>query len=252
MSIDGPLDETRIAEFDERGFLVIPDVFSEEELGDMARAFDGLLRRAASITETTMVEGAQFVVSGDTVRRVVWCGGCEPVLSEYGKDRRLTSMAAQLLESPKLEQLINQAHFKEPGDGVAFPWHQDSQHRRYGTELWRDIGPRGSFVETATTIDPMTADNGPLRFIPGSHRRGHIDVDPDTKELPRDSYDSADAVTVTAEPGSVIVFGPYTIHSSQPNQSEITRRLFLNGFALPGANSRDYPGEGAGRTVQVY
>lgn len=249
MSADVPLTPEQLQEYDEQGFLVVPDVFAPWEVEEMARAFDSLAAKAATISQTTLIEGTQFVVTGDVIHRVVWCAASEPVLSRYGKDRRLVSMAAQILESPSLEQLINQGHFKYPGDEVAFDWHQDSRHRRYGTDLWDDIGLRGSFVETATAIDPMTGQNGPLRFIPGSHKLGHIPPDPETGELPPRVIDESRAVTITMDPGSVALFGPFTLHASSANQSTMTRRVFLNGFATPGANSRVYPGEGAGRVV---
>jgi len=51
--------------------------------------------------------------------------------------------------------------------------------------------------------------------------------------------------------GDAIFFGPFTIHRSLPNRSAHRRRTFINGFAFPGANSRVYPGDGAGRTVGV-
>ncbi len=249
MSFDGPLTDEQIREFDEQGFVVVPDVFSSHDVGEMEGAFRGLSRRAQAITDTQMVEGSQYVVTDDVIHRVVWCGASEPILLKYGADRRLVSMAKQLLECETVQQLINQAHFKHPGDGVVFEWHQDSRHRRYGTELWSDVGVRGSFVETATAIDPMTESNGPLRFIPNSHRAGHIAVDSETGELPGDSFDASTAETVIMSPGSVALFGPYTIHSSGPNQSAIARRLFLNGYAHPEANGRDYPGQGSGRML---
>jgi hypothetical protein len=59
-----------------------------------------------------------------------------------------------------MDQIINQAHFKMPGDGVAFEWHQDSQNRRYGTELWTDGGaPHGAYIQTLTAVDEVTAYN---------------------------------------------------------------------------------------------
>ncbi|MBA2663328.1 MAG: phytanoyl-CoA dioxygenase family protein [Bradymonadaceae bacterium] len=249
MPIAGPLTSSQIAQFDEVGFLVVTDVFSAHELDAMRQAFERLVVRAAEVEEPAMVAGSQFVVSGKRIDRIVWCGACEPVLSRFGQDPRLVAMASQLLKSEAMDQLINQAHFKFPGDGVAFHWHQDSRHRRYGTELWSDVNGRGSFIETATALDAMTLQNGPLQFIPCSHKRGHIAPDPKTGELPSDAYDLAEAVTVTLEPGSVVLFGPYVIHASPPNCGSSMRRLFLNGFAYPGANKRVYPGEGAGRRV---
>ena len=241
-------------EFFERGYTVVPEVFSEDEVATMRAAFERLEATARRLFETGMHEGSQFVIDpGDRpdatqIHRVVWCGGAEPDLSELGRDPRLVCMAAELLESQFVEQIINQAHFKFPGDDVTFEWHQDSKHRRYGTDLWDDVLGWGSFVETATAVDPMTEHNGPLRFIPGSNKLGHVPLDEDG-ELPEEVYDPADAVTLTLDPGDVALFGPFVIHGSGPNESDHPRRLFLNGFAHPEANERDYPGVDAGRRV---
>jgi ectoine hydroxylase-related dioxygenase (phytanoyl-CoA dioxygenase family) len=183
------------------------------------------------------------------IHRIVWCGAAETVLSRFGMDPRLLAMAAQILGSTEMNQLINQAHFKQPGDGIEFPWHQDSTHRRYGQQGWRDVNGRGSYVQTVTAIDPIGADNGPLRLLPGSCKLGHVASAQDGR-LPA-GLDPRDAIPATMTAGSVLLFGPYTYHSSPPNQSDRPRRIFINGFASPGANSRVYPGEGAGRLVRA-
>ena len=256
MDKQGPLTAEHVRSFRDRGFVVVENVFDADEVDQMRQAFDGLAATARTLEQTTMHEGSQFVVESDAdapdgvrIHRVVWCGAAQPALSAFGRDARLVGIAAQLMGTGRVEQLINQAHFKFPGDRVDFSWHQDSVHRRYGTELWTDVTGRGSFVETATAIDPMTQANGPLQFIPASHRQGHIEPDPDTGELPADSFDAGRAVSVHAQPGDVVVFGPYVIHGSRPNNGSTPRRLFLNGYAYPGANRRVYPGEGAGRTL---
>src|SRR5262249_12844568 len=104
----------------------------------MRAAFERLERTACGLRETAMVRGSQFVGEGMVngggrarIHRVVWCGAAEPLLSEFGRAPRLVRVAARLLGSNTMSQLINQAHFKFPGDGVEFPWHQDSTHRRY-------------------------------------------------------------------------------------------------------------------------
>jgi ectoine hydroxylase-related dioxygenase (phytanoyl-CoA dioxygenase family) len=256
-SSPSPLNQQQLHRFAEQGFLVLRKVFGPDEIDEMRRAFERLAERARSleVDGTEMWEGSQFVVSprddGEPqIHRIVWCGGAESTLLDYGTDPRLVEPAAQLLDTRAVEQLINQAHFKYPGDEITFEWHQDSKHRRYGTDQWRDLDGRGSFIETATAIDPMTPDNGPLRFIPGSHEQGHVPVD-DEGCLPDDAYDPDEAVDATMEPGDVVLFGPFVVHGSGPNQSNHPRRLFLNGFATPGANSRDYPGAQAGRRLEV-
>jgi ectoine hydroxylase-related dioxygenase (phytanoyl-CoA dioxygenase family) len=250
-----PLTSDEIDTFYSRGFFVREDVFAATELDAMRGAFDRLERIASRFVEPTLHRGTQFVVhrdartpGGTRIDRVVWCGAAEPVLLAFGGDARLVAIAAELLGSAQMSQLVNQAHFKLPGDGVAFPWHQDSTHRRHGTPEWRDLNGRGSYVQTIVALDDVSPDNGPIEFLPGSCRRGHLGLPP-TGEIPAD-LDASAAVTATMRAGSVLVFGPYTVHRSLPNRSSVPRRVFINGYAYPGANARVYPGEGAGRLLR--
>ncbi len=252
------LGREQVEAFFERGFVVQPDVFSALEIEEIRHAFERLEKAARLLRETGMHRGSQFVlettrdengVEQVRIQRIVWCGAAEPVLSEYGKDPRLLQMAASLLGSNEMNQLINQAHFKLPGDGVEFPWHQDSTHRRYGQGEWNDANGRGSYVQTVIAVDDVTEENGPLLFIPGSAQLGHVDLPPEGT-LPQ-GIDPGTAVAATMRTGSVLLFGPYVIHASRPNRSTRPRRTLINGFAYPGANSRVYPGEGAGRLVRA-
>lgn len=252
------LTPSQIEAFFEEGFLIIEAVFRAEEIEAMRQAFDRLYAVAQTLAETTYVRGSQFVVERQRpdhpagpvkIHRICWCGAAEPLLLDVGADPRLLVPASQLLGSPTMEHLINQAHFKLPEDGVSFPWHQDSVHRRYGTELWNDRNGRGSYVQTAIALDAVTQDNGPLLFLPGSGKLGHLDsLAKGEGPLP---FDPSKAVPACASPGGVLFFGPYTIHGSAPNRSAFSRRIFLNGYAYPGANKRVYPGEGAGRTLSI-
>jgi ectoine hydroxylase-related dioxygenase (phytanoyl-CoA dioxygenase family) len=154
-------------------------------------------------------------------------------------------LASEALGSPRLTQLIQQAHFKLPADGVAFNWHQDASNRRYGSDLWTDINGRSSFVQIALAVDAMGPGNGGLEVVPGSHRAGFV-AHPLTGELPAGSFDRASAEVPELEPGDALVFGGFLIHGSGPNLGTASRRLFLQGYALPGANRRVYPGCGMG------
>jgi len=257
------LTTAQLREFFDVGFLIQPDVFTTDEVASMRAAFERLEATAYELRETQIHRGSQFVLqplmdggSGsprDRVRinRIVWCGAAEPVLSEFGRDHRLLEMVRGALGSDEMHQLINQAHFKFPGDGVEFPWHQDSSHRRYGQGEWTDVNGSGSFVQTVTAIDDLTPDNGTLQLIPGSSQLGHVErAARQPGWLPTDRIDPDTAVAVTMSAGSVLLMGPYTFHRSLPNRGQRPRRVFINGFAYPGANSRVYPGEGAGRPVR--
>ncbi len=241
------LSKYQIEEFYEAGYVVLPGVFREAEMREIGEAFDRLRDIATKLTAPQMINGSYFVVNEHRINRIVWCGAAEPVLLKYGADSRLTFPSGQLLGSDAMDQLICQAHFKLPDDGVGFGWHQDSDHRRYGTDVWTDVNGRGSFVQTLMAVDVMNEENGPLMVVPGSGREGHQYLKQCTSPL--DGLFDGRARPVLMEQGSVLLLGPYTVHGSKPNRSRQARRVFINGYASPGANRRVYPGEGAGRRV---
>ena len=60
-------------------------------------------------------------------------------------------------------------------DGDVWQWHQD-----YGTWKNDDLMPEPRAMNVAIFLDDVNEFNGPLMFIPGSHRQGVIDAKHDT------------------------------------------------------------------------
>ena len=252
-------DETR--DYFDVGWIVRRALFSADEVARMRGCFDELEKIAGELTETGLHRGAHFVLGekngAQVIQRVVWAGGCQRYLLDIGGDARLTAPCAQLLKSDEMDHLLNQAHFKRPNDGVRFDWHQDIQHRDKGNGTWTDVNGRGSFVQTLIVLDAMTPDSGPMLFVPGSSKWGRV------KFRERDriggcratkgplQFRNEKAVTIAAQPGDTLFFGPYTVHASFENRSDRYRRVLINGYASPGANRREYPGDGAGRRLAV-
>ena len=251
-------------EFYDQGWTIVPGLFSIDEMQVARRAFERLYGKAQQLRTTQEHDGAFFVLdapaTGDViVKRVVWAGGAEADLLDLSADPRLVDPALQLLGSEHCEQLLCQAHFKMPGDGVSFDWHQDVQHRDKGPGTWNDLNGKGSYVQTIMLVDDMTEQNGPLKFIPKSAVRGEghvrLSADPYDYSTPMNAsaapaiFDESQAITVTGSAGSVLFFGPYAIHGSTSNESNTPRRVLINGYAYPGANGRVYPGRGSCRTL---
>ncbi len=256
------LPKNKIDEFYEVGFIIIENVFTINEISNIIQALNRLESTALLLDQgMIMHNGSQFVIDkhsdGSTIqtkiKRVVWCGSAEPKLLKMGQDSRLMQMAGQIMGCNQANHIINQVHFKLPGDNVFFPFHQDSRHRGYGTNSWKDINGKGSYVQMVMAIDEVTLDNGPMLFVPHSCRNGHLDLPYDEEDETISQYFNAeDAVPALMNPGSVALFGPYTIHGSKPNKSYKPRRVFINGFAYPGANFRDYPGKGSGELIDIH
>ncbi|HKH46674.1 MAG TPA: phytanoyl-CoA dioxygenase family protein [Thermoanaerobaculia bacterium] len=257
------LSPADVRRFYDEGFLILEGLFSRDEVAAMAEATERLravgreLAAALPATDPTEGErkiehaGSQFVFGGSNgstrLLRVVWAGGCEPAFLDCARDVRLTSIVGQLFGASSAVHLLNQLHAKYPHDGLEFEPHQDSEHRRYGTPEWRDVDGRGSYIQTVVAIDDSTPENGPLVFYPRSGRRGHLD--PATV---RRRYRTRPGVPALLKAGSAAFFGPYVVHRSAENQGAAPRRIAINGFALPGANSRPYFGSGTGLPIDLF
>jgi ectoine hydroxylase-related dioxygenase (phytanoyl-CoA dioxygenase family) len=234
--------------FEEGGFFVLRGLFDDAEVRGAREALERLYAEAQTLRTTGDHDGAFFVLSAQedgpvVVQRVVWAGGAEPVLLRLSEDARLVTPALELLGTSQCQQLLCQAHYKMPNDGVAFDWHQDIQHRDKGNDTWRDVNGRGSFVQTILLVDDVTEENGPLEFLPMDavvlDARGRLER----------VVDASRAVPVTGRAGDVLFFGPWAVHGSTPNTSPLPRRVLIDGYAAPGANGRFYPGRGACRTL---
>ncbi|MBW8876560.1 MAG: phytanoyl-CoA dioxygenase family protein [Acidobacteria bacterium] len=260
------LSPADLRRFHDDGYLILEDLFSREEVAEMAAAAERLravgreIAAALPASEDEASErkvehaGSQFVFGGAggsngscRLLRVVWAGGCEPAFLDCGRDARLTAVVGQLLGSSTAVQLLNQLHAKYPNDGLEFEPHQDSEHRRYGTPEWHDVNGRGSYVQTVVAIDDSTPENGPLVFYPRSGRRGHLDP-----TSVRRRYRDRPGVPALLAAGSAAFFGPYVVHRSAENRGAAPRRIAINGFALPGANSRPYFGAGTGVPIELF
>ena len=229
MRNDQVLSDSDVKDFFETGWVVREKLFSADEVDRMRRCFDALETRASGLAETGYADGSWFVLGArdgeQVIKRVVWAGAAEPYLLQIGADPRLTKPSAQLLGSHEMDQLLCQAHFKRPHDGVIFGWHQDIQHRDKGNGSWRDANGSGSYVQTLIVIDEMTTDSGPLKFMPGSSQWGRVDFgahdydDPGYPAKRPPQFHEDEAVTILGKPGDTLFFGPFTAHASFENRS---------------------------------
>ncbi|MCX5743319.1 MAG: phytanoyl-CoA dioxygenase family protein [Proteobacteria bacterium] len=240
-------DELRA--FHANGYFVKRGLLREDEVDAARAALERLYAVAQTLRATGDHDGAFFALSvlpngSVAVQRVVWAGGAEPVLLALSADPRLVEPALELLGTSRCEQLLCQAHYKMPNDGVAFDWHQDIQHRDKGAGTWQDVTGRGSFVQSILLVDDMTEENGPLTFLPAEA----VTLDAAGRLVPG-AVDATRGVPVVGRAGDVLFFGPYAVHGSMPNQSSRPRRVLINGYAAPGANQRYYPGRGACRVL---
>jgi ectoine hydroxylase-related dioxygenase (phytanoyl-CoA dioxygenase family) len=230
-------DDAWIEEYWEQGFAFVRGVFPKHEIAELSRCFDEILALGQGLTETAKQGLAEFRVvpinGKPTLKFAKWASAAHEGLNRFRTTPRLLSLVQSVL-GPDLRQITNQMHYKNPGDGVSFQMHQDCTFRKPDA-AYRDL--YGSFLQTAIAVDPSTAENGCLQVVPGSHK--------DRKALLSGGYEGweangdnqkvlerfAPAVDALMDPGDVLFWNPFTIHGSQPNRSNRSRRVYINGFA---------------------
>jgi ectoine hydroxylase len=119
-------------------------------------------------------------------------------------------------------------------EGDVWQWHQD-----YGTWLNDDLMPTERAMNVAIFLDDVTEFNGPLMFIPGSHKKGVLEAQHDTRttsyplwtvddELIRQLVERAGGkhggiVSPKGPAGSMILFHSCLVHASGSNLSPWNR-----------------------------
>jgi len=254
------LSQSQLDEYNSEGLLIIHGFFTKEEVNQVSQCADRLQKEVEVLSlkqnGKVMHKGTQFVIDRNNnkiqIHRIVWAGAAEPKLLKLARQPKLLEPVAQILESDHADQLINQLHYKLPNDGVKFGWHQDVKNRRTFDPNWEDLNHKGSFVQTIIAIDPNTAENGCMYYVPRSHVRGDLFLDKvtDPEELNRIG-ELDKAVPLVLNPGDIVFMHPYLVHGSEPNESTNPRRIFINGFSYPGSNKQPYPGDGSAQQISL-
>lgn len=227
-----------VARFRRDGYVILRGLFSPDEIAAIGAAMDQVHAEGVAHGRSFR-HGNLFynVAPGDPplVRMAQWMSYHQPVLNGVRLDPRM-AQALEPLIGRDLKQIINQLHWKTPGAKGDFAWHQDSRFR-LPVHAYRNLGL--SYVQTGLAIDPHTPQSGCMKFIPGSHLRGDIDLDTSVEVLGTSMNDSVliaaglspdDVIEVELAPGDLAMWSPYLVHGSGANQSDHQRRLYINGY----------------------
>ena len=215
------LSDAEQKQFDEEGYLFFPGRFSPEE----AR----LLKQAADDVYAMDREEVWREKSG--VARTAFAAHTynEP-FRRLGSHPRLVDPVSQVLEGDVYMHQFK-VNAKAAFDGDVWQWHQD-----YGTWKRDDEMPEPRAMNIAVFLDDVTAANGPLLFIPGSHKQGVVEAGHDlsTTSYPLWTLDNAlvkqladrgGCVAPTGPAGSMLMFSSLLVHASPANISPFDRTI---------------------------
>ncbi|MFO0427965.1 MAG: phytanoyl-CoA dioxygenase family protein [Planctomyces sp.] len=214
------LTQEMIGLFQKDGYIVVPDLLSEEENG-LLRAVAALDHaQAASRTSRADGEGGavELVVSNELPQ--------DSICSMIVQSRPLVEAMETLLQD-EVYHYHNKMILKEPLIGGAWTWHQD-----YG--YWYNNGCLFPHMASCMfAVDHATRENGCLQVIQGSHHMGRVDHirrgDQTGADLERveEALRKLPLVYVEMPPGSAVIFHGNTLHRSDQNRSTKPRWAFI-------------------------
>jgi ectoine hydroxylase-related dioxygenase (phytanoyl-CoA dioxygenase family) len=111
--------------------------------------------------------------------------------------------------------------YTEAGAVTAARWHRDSP-------LWPLRGDQ--LTSVWFSLEPVDAETGAMRFVPGSHLDGDAAVTAmPTGDLGPDG-DESRVLVVPTEPGDAVIFHPRIRHTAYGSASDRPRRSFTIRF----------------------
>lgn len=253
------LTPDQIARFQRDGFLVLPDVFSAQELAGFHDEADFLIELLVNASDFHQRRSGRLDLivqpdDGAMVRKIQPINDLALGLARLSRDARLLGPLRELMgDEPQLmEEKLNAKQAVGDLPGICHPRHDRADDRFPIHNDWAYYAHNGypqTVISTAVALDACTADNGPLRIWPGSHtvHREH-DVIPDLGLQVRPDlidHDGGEDLLMTA--GSVVFFHSLLVHNSRPNCSGEPRRLMIYSHVPKGAGMPPDARNGGGR-----
>ena len=214
------LTQPQIEQFEREGYLFFPSLFSQQEIRGLADEVPGLYaqRRPENVREKT----------GDVVRTNFAAHLYSAPFARLARHPRMVRPIEQIF-GEKLYMHQFKINGKAAFDGDVWQWHQD-----YGTWKRDDEMPEARAMNVAIFLDEVNEFNGPLMFIPGSHKLGVLDAghDTSTTSYPLWTLDHATIARLVAHggivapkgpAGSMILFHGCLVHASTSNLSPWNR-----------------------------
>jgi ectoine hydroxylase len=225
-----PLTAEQADRFERDGFIVLEDLFSEEEMKALIAESEAL--RSG---ERKLEEGSVVTESGsDEVRTVFKLPEQSPPFERLARDRRLAGIVSFLLgEHVYIHQ--SRLNYKPGFTGKEFYWHSDF-------ETWHaeDGMPRMRAISASLLLSDNSALNGALMLMPSSHKRfiacaGETPDDNHKSSLKKQEVGvpSHEALTklasehgisaATGKAGTLLLFDCNTMHGSNGNITPFPR-----------------------------
>ena len=217
------LTDAQVTTYRERGYLVLPNFLTPDELDFEERA------RAVTASNDVYDLDPAHSPQSPRVRRIKSPNRQHEVYHALVSHPRVMSVLSSLI-TPDIRLYGTKLNLKQARHGDAIEWHQDWAYYPHTNDDVLNVG----FL-----LDDVTEDNGPLLVVPGSNRGPVYDHHSNgvftgaVEPRPELRLETAEALTGPA--GSITIHHVRALHASGPNRSPSPRRLLLHIYAAADA-----------------
>jgi hypothetical protein len=199
--------------FRARGFLTLRGLLERDEVAELARRFDEVVKRATGRSPDGAFRSGE---KSEPLVTVVSPEALEPALSGSRLVREARRVMSVLFDVPEDRLLCGWRCFLKPSGADATPWHQDAAYRpppyRGGT-VW-------------LPLDPATPESGCLEFLPASHQGPVLDHTLHGHHYVAEPRNVDTAVACPLSVGDASVHNCLTLHRAGSNRTARPRRAF--------------------------
>jgi ectoine hydroxylase-related dioxygenase (phytanoyl-CoA dioxygenase family) len=216
VNVSNPLaTDDEVAHYRRKGYAILRGLLHEPELVRLRRVFDDLGGSRPNVVN----KFARRLV----VTRNLWQTdpGIETIVM------RIAPVAARLMGASQVRLIDDVALVKPPKHEGGDPtvWHQDAPNFPFD---------RRGFLTVWIAVDDVPLDQGPLTFLPGSHRIGLLgaidgggeEIHLDSLLQPDDREHVGEPVATALDAGDASVHSGYLLHSAGPNLTSRPRRAW--------------------------
>lgn len=215
--------------FEEKGYLVIPNLISNEQLIELRKMTDQVLDGTFTPEQGGLngdfhmqlepaLKDNPDVPRREKIRVVFHLCHTHSYFWKHATRPEILDVVKALLGS-SIKLYTDQMFVKPPHHGSEVPFHQDHAY-------WLNVEPY-NMITCWLAIDDATIENGCVRMIPGSHKQliPHHKFDGvQTDGLLEEELDISLEVPIEVKAGGAIFHHSLTVHRSFPNQSDKGRR----------------------------
>ena len=234
------ISQSQIDQYNQNGFLVVENVLTSEEVAALQLDFDNWVEESRQYIEPwgeTLDGRARFDIEGDhsqthpSLRRVTSPTEISDAFKFAALESKVAQIAGQLVGSKGARLHHSKVNSKLPHTATQVKWHQDFPFTPHSND---------DLVTCLIMISDVTANNGPLQVIPGSHKGplfSHWNNDQFTGVISDDVEQEycQQPVSCAGVSGSVCFMHTRLLHASSPNNTNDPRTLYICVYAAEDA-----------------